>query len=943
MSPLRPPLSGAMPPVAFTRRDALRLLAAQMAVTLAGCGKPDQEIVPYVRKPERVVPGEPLRFATSLPLTGYARGVLAISIDGRPIKIEGNPLHPASLGATDVFAEAAVLSLYDPDRSRTVQHSGAIASCDMFLTALAAARERLRAHGGHGLRLLTGRITSPTLARQIDALLAHYPAAVWHAYDPADDAGRAGAELAYGRPLAVLHDIDRARRVLVLDADPLGPGPDQIRSGHGFAAGRDPGADPTGFSRWYALYATPTLTSAKTDSQLALPPHDIHNAAIAVANAFGAGLPDPLLSPPARTFVAAAAHDLQSHRGEALVIAGRTLAPETHALVHWINARLAAPLRLIEPPDHIAGRKPASLPALADALDGGDVAALAILGANPVYDAPPELAFAEKLGKARLSLHHGLYADETARRCDWHVPASHPLESWSDLRATDGTASLVQPLIKPLYDSRDAHAVLAALMGSFDASAYDLVRETWRATAGADFDSWWRQALEDGVIAGTAAPAVAAGEPTLPAVAPKAAEDTLTLVLTPDPCVWDGSYANNAWLQECPKPLTKEVWGNALGIGPADAERLGLGTGDVVRIAAGGRALTVPVLVMPGHAARLVSLTLGYGRRHAGAIGNGVGVDAYSLRLRPWLVERVALTRTQDRQEVLTTQRYVQPEGEIRELFPVLSLAALARGEGVEARAGALPSFFSTPVRGDQAWAMAIDAAACIGCNACVVACQAENNVPVIGPEEIARGRDMHWLRVDVYDHGTSAAPEPGFQPVPCMHCEKAPCEPVCPVAASVHDSEGLNLQVYNRCVGTRFCEANCPYKVRRFNFFGYADGQPYANLGADVLKAQKNPEVTVRARGVMEKCTYCIQRIARVRAAAARGENECEVVTACQSACPTGAITFGDLTRENSAVRRRKRGPRHYALLGHLDTQPRTTYLAEVRNPNPAIDGGDA
>jgi molybdopterin-containing oxidoreductase family iron-sulfur binding subunit len=927
-----------------TRRDALALLAAQLSAALAGCSKPDEEIVPYVRMPERLVPGEPLRFATTLPLAGYGTGVLAISIDGRPIKVEGNPRHPESLGATDVFAEAAVLSLYDPDRSQTVLEHDAIASWDMLLKALLPETARWRSRAGEGVRLLTGRVTSPTMMRQIDELLTQFPAARWHGYEPVDDEGaRAGAILAHGRPVQAVPQIDRARVALALDADPLGPGPDSVRSARGWISQRKPDQSDGGFSRWYVIEAAPTLTGVKADQRLALAPPDTENAAIAVANALGAGLRQPTLAADTAAFVDAAVRDLTRHRGEALVLAGRTLSGEAHALVHWINNRLDAPMRFIEPVERSPARAPASLAELAGDLDAGRVDALVVMGANPAYDAAPELRISESLGRVRFSLHCGLYRDETAELCGWHVPASHPLESWSDLRAADGTASIVQPLIRPLYGTRTAHELLAALTGRSDASSYDLVRATWSAAGGADFEGWWRRTLEDGVVADSAAKPVSLGEPRLPEIAPRAPARAIVLVLAPDASLWDGTFANNAWLQECPKPVTKEVWGNALGLAPADAQRLGLSTGDLVDVAAHGQRVTAPVIVTPGHAAHVASLTLGHGRARAGAIGNHVGVNAYTLRTAaaPWVIAGVTLAKANRQGEVLVTQNDVRIAGDMRDLYPSVSLAELRGGRTVEHQ-DAGPDLYPDVASAGPAWAMVIDTQACIGCNACVVACQAENNIPVVGPDEIARGRDMHWLRVDIYDRGTPDEPQPGFQPVPCMHCEKAPCEPVCPVAASVHDREGLNVQVYNRCIGTRFCQANCPYKVRRFNFFGYADGQEYADLGAESLKAQKNPDVTVRTRGVMEKCTYCVQRISRARRAAEREDRklgEGEVVTACQAACPTRAIAFGDLNRPGSAVRALKSGARHYALLGHLGTRPRTTYLAEVKNP--AREGG--
>ncbi|MGO4572639.1 4Fe-4S dicluster domain-containing protein [Microvirga sp. 2TAF3] len=921
------------------------MLAAQITLTLGSCSGPDEEIFPYVRMPERLTPGEPLGFATTLPLGGYGRGVVCTSVDGRPIKVEGNPLHPASLGSTDVFAEAAIFGLYDPDRSRVALHEGSIASWDMFLKALRPHIDRHRARGGDGLRLLTGRISSPTLLRQIDLVLKQFPGARWHSYEPiGNETERAGTILAFGRPVQPLARLDQARVILSLDADPLGPGPGQIQDARNWTDGRRLfGRDPAP-SRLYVIETALTLTGVKADQRFMLHPKLIHNAAIAIANSLDAGLPKPDLPEAAGRFVDACTQDFLAHHGSALVLAGRGLPPETQALIHWINAELGAPIDFIEPVDSLFGT-PEPLQDLAQVLDEGRVQTLVVIGANPAYDAPADLGFQEGLKKASFSVHMGLYTDETAAGCHWHVPQSHPLESWSDLRAIDGTASLVQPLIRPLYATRTAHELLASLLGFDDASAYDLVRETWATTGLPGFDAWWRQALHDGVLTGSTAKPVVMPRPRLPAIVPARAPEDLTVVLSPDACLWDGSFANNAWLQECPKPITKQVWGNALALGPSDAQRFGLSTGDIVHIEANGRAVTGPVIVEPGHAPGVASLTLGYGRRRAGKIGTQVGINGYEIRTSnaPWVIEGVHLTKSGGRQEILNTQNYVQLQGDVRDLYPVIRLADLAQGGTAHHKASELPSLYPPWNYESYAWGMAIDTAACIGCNACVVACQAENNVPVVGPEEIAQGRDMHWLRIDIYDHGTREYPRPGFQPVPCMHCEQAPCEPVCPVAASVHDSEGLNVQVYNRCVGTRFCEANCPYKVRRFNFFAYADGQEYGNLGAESVKAQRNPEVTVRTRGVMEKCTYCVQRISRARQTAERENRaiaEGEVVTACQAACPTRAITFGNLNSEMSAVRSARSDPRHYALLGHLGTRPRTTYLADAKNPNPSLDG---
>jgi len=581
-------------------------------------------------------------------------------------------------------------------------------------------------------------------------------------------------------------------------------------------------------------------------------------------------------------------------------------------------------------------------------LNEGQVKTLIAIECNPAYDAPADLAFKDALQKAEFRAHLSQIVDETSALCEWHLPASHALESWSDLRAPEGTASIVQPLIEPLYDTRTAHDLIAILSGQTGAKPYGLVQDTWRSHASKDaFEGWWKKVLEDGVIPGTASQPVNVGDPTLPEIKPIKATEGATLVLAADPTLWDGRYASNAWLQECPNPFTKQVWGNSLGMNKADAARLGLKNGDKVRLTRNGRQLEVPVLVREGHADGVISLALGYGRSAAGDIGTGVGVNAFAFRetLASWVLDQVKIEKLPKSEDFAIATAVTRLDAATKDLFPVLTLAGLTSAN-LKRNQESQPSLLPPSPWPGPAWGMVIDNSACIGCNACVMACQAENNIPVVGPEEIEWGRIMHWIRIDPYeqDNGPGQTRVAGFEPVPCMQCEKAPCEPVCPVAASIHDSEGLNVQVYNRCVGTRFCEANCRYKVRRFNFFGYTDGQEYKNLGAEVLHAQKNPDVSVRARGVMEKCTYCVQRISRARREAEK-ENRTirdgEVIPACAAACPTRAIHFGDLD-QNSQVRRLRSEPQHYALLGDLGTRPRTTYLARVLNPNPALEKGE-
>jgi molybdopterin-containing oxidoreductase family iron-sulfur binding subunit len=835
------------------------------------------------------------------------------------------------------------MSLYDPDRSKAVRIKVDIVTWDAFAAAAHAQMDQERARQGAGLRIVSGRITSPTLLRQIGELLKQYPQARWVRYEAvSDDAAMAGAVAAYGKPLMARPRLADAAVVLALDADPLGPGPEQIANAHSFAQRRRADAQP--FLRLYAVEPNWTLTGANADHRLPLRPELMRNVALAIAATLRGDRSQPALPQEAARFAQAAATDLANSKGRALVMAGVRQPAEVHALVHWINAQLQAPVDLLAPVDPHPQSHAEALRGFADDLDKGRVETLIVLGANPAYDTAPTLNIGENLARVAFSAHVGLHDDETGALCQWHLPLSHPLECWSDLRGVDGTASIAQPLIRPLYDSRSAHEAVALLAGDASPSGYELVRNTWAdRTIDGSFEDWWRRTLHDGVIANSAAQLTSVNAPALPDLGPAQAAQGLTLLFKPDASVWDGCYANNAWLQECPQPFTKDVWGNTVDLAPADATRLKVSDGDIVRLAQDGRTIEGPARIRVGQADGVIAVALGYGRQRAGAIGNGIGFDAYALHGADtlWQLDNVTVTATGARQAIATMQDQHRLDGEDKDLYPILSLVELAQGKRPTGHGDEDKPSLYPPVRYDTyAWAMVIDTGACIGCNACVVACQAENNVPVVGPEEAARGRDMHWLRIDSYV--VQPNQPPGFQPVPCMHCEQAPCEPVCPVAASVHDGEGLNVQVYNRCIGTRFCQANCPYKVRRFNWFGYADGQEYADLGDEVTKAANNPDVTVRARGVMEKCTYCVQRISRARRTAEKESRiiaEGEVVTACQSACPTRAIHFGDRSRQDSRVDALRREPQHYALLGHLGTRPRTTYLARLRNPNPALE----
>ena len=923
-----------------TRRRALQLLSSSMAVALARCGTPLEQIVPYVDMPERLVAGEPRRYATALPFAGYGRGVIGITVDGRPIKIEGNPSDTYNGGGTDVFAEAEILSLYDPDRSRAPQKDGIVASWEQFGSEWENAARAQIASGGAGIALVGGRMTSPTLLRMVQSLKTRFPALRQYRYEPvSDDFARAGSRQAFGRRVDVIHRIDDADVLIVLDADPLGPGPNFLHNASRFAARRGSGRP----QRIHVAESGLTLMGAMADHRISISPKRIGAIAGAIAQAMGFGSSAGALSENEMRFVRAAASDLKSGTGRGLVLAGDHQPANLHALAHFLNGQSHAPVDLIAPLDPDERDHAESFAGLVRDLKTGSISTLIVMDANPVYDSPDSGDIARPIRSVPFSVHCGVYENETADACHWHLSLSHSLETWGDLKRPDGATLLMQPLIRPLYDTRSAAEVLNLLAAGPAAPLREIVRTTWMAQIGQDFEQWWRESLTAGLIANLS-PQPLSISPAMPAMqTAQDASSAFTLTLAPSPTVWDGRYANNAWLQECPAPFTKEVWGNAVQMAPEDAKRAGISSGDGIVLRRGNVGVEAVAVVLNGQPQGTAKGFIGQGRWRAGDIGSGVGARITALAgvSLDTMIEGVSIWPNGKSGLLHTTQYYTRLEGRDEDIFPmapaeriVQRLAELRPDTG-----GIVPALPAN----EYAWAMVIDNDLCIGCNACVIACQAENNVGVVGPHEVDLGRDMHWLRIDVYELDEPDGLRRGFQPVPCMHCETAPCEPVCPVAASVHDHEGLNVQVYNRCIGTRFCESNCPYKVRRFNFFGYTKGQEYGNLGQPPVRAQRNPNVSVRGRGVMEKCTYCVQRISSARKTAEKENRmirEGEVVTACAAACPTRAIHFGNRNDANSEVAKLQDDPRHYALLGHLDTRPRTTYLAKVYHPNPQPEG---
>jgi MoCo/4Fe-4S cofactor protein with predicted Tat translocation signal len=955
----------------INRRDVLKLMAASAAMAgLSACTKlPTEKIVPYVHPPEEIVAGRPLFYATSMPQAGVATGLLVESHMGRPTKIEGNPEHPGSLGGSDIFAQASILTLYDPDRSQTVMFDGRVTSWSDFAAQMGNARTRFSVKGA-GMRLLTRTITSPTLGAQIKNLLAQYPEAKWHQYEPCGgDSAREGSRMAFGKPVNTVYRFDQADVIVSLDSDFLSSGPGHLRYAREFASRRDLSAGAASkLNRVYVAESMMTNTGAVSDHRLPLRSADIDDLARQLAVAAGVSVaPSANASPKIRSeWVSAVWRDLAAHRGSSIVIAGEQQPAFVHALAHAINAALGNVGKTVVYTESIEPNpvnQLESLRELVNDLNAGHVEFLIILGGNPVYDAPADFDFASALQKATLRVHHGLYKDETEELCHWHAPAAHYLESWSDGRAFDGTVGIIQPLIAPLYDGHSAHEVIALFTGDAAKSGHDLVRGYWqgqRPEKDKAFEAFWETSLHDGLMAGTALPAISVtprADLASQGGAQMAQSDAsaLEVVFRPDPAIGDGEFSNNSWLQELPKPITRLTWDNAAMISPNTAQQLGLTSGDYCKLRLAGREIQAGVYMVPGHADNSITLHLGYGRRLGGSVGTGPGFNAYLLRMSSgfWMSRGLQIDKTGDKYYFASTQQQytIDTEGHPaeeesnaafnRDLVRIATFDEFQKNpnfakDPAEALINGRELNMYEPYKYEgYAWGMSIDLNRCIGCNACVVACQSENNIAVVGKDQVARGRAMHWIRIDTYFRGNLESPEVYYEPLPCMQCENAPCEYVCPVGATTHSSEGLNDMTYNRCVGTRYCSNNCPYKVRRFNFYLYSD------FKTPSLYGMRNPNVTVRSRGVMEKCTYCVQRInaAKIRSEVEnRTVREGEIITACQSACPAEAIVFGNVNDPASRVSKLKAQTRNYGLLEDLNTRPRTTYLARVRNPNPEI-----
>ena len=1039
------------------RRTFLKIMGASLALAgLSGCViQPPEKIIPYIKQPEEEVPGRGLWFASAFTLGGIATPVLVRSNEGRPTKIEGNPDHPSTGGATatDIFSQASILTLYDPDRSQAPSYRSETRPWTAFVAEIRGLIEKendgIRAKKGVGVRFLTETITSPTLAAQMKQILTDFSEAKWHQFEPVNrDNARAGAIMAFGQDVHTTYDFSKADRILSLGADFLNSWPGNLRYAREYAAKRREGAESgTGnspldhaqdaraaMSRLYVIESTPTITGANADHRFAVQPSEMIRVCRSVAQGPVEDANDKLMMS-----VVTIIRDLQAYAGKSIVIAGAEEPPLVHALAHQLNSSLENVGKTVFYSDPLEANsidQTQSLRELVADIDAGKVETLIIIGGNPAYNTPVDLRLdLNRLSKVKLRAHLSLYNNETSDICQWHIPAAHYLESWGDTRAYDGTVTIVQPLIAPLYDGKTAHEMLALFSDNYDKKPYDIVKEYWRTAGGrsqgpgaggagdrtangseraqsstvnqnagrmpatrpkatpadtktsaggpgdagaptqttaaaapSDFESQWRKWLHDGFIPNTALPTKT--------VAPKSdwpsalstpntqspTPNTYEVVFRPDPSIYDGRFANNGWLQELPKPLTKITWDNVALVSPNTAKKIGClppnyeeekvgkkGYVDMATLGLGDKSIakSVPVWILPGQPDDVITIHLGYGRPLGGRLGSGLGFSAYDIRRSDalWSASGAWINKNGLRYAIATTQLQFDMLGrDILRETPVdeyLKEKDKLQGEREEQHKEthelSLYQDFDYKNQGNgYAWGMSIDLNSCVGCNACMIACQAENNIPIVGKEQVTRGRSMHWIRVDAYFKGDEHKPEgPYFQPVPCMHCENAPCEPVCPVHATAHSAEGLNDMVYNRCVGTRYCSDNCPYKVRRFNFLLFNDWE------TPTYQLMRNPDVSVRSRGVMEKCTYCVQRIQAAKIQSeleGRPVRDGEIVTACQQVCPTEAIVFGNINDPNSKVSKLKALERDYSLLGDLNTRPRTTYLSALRNPNPEI-----
>jgi len=958
----------------LSRRNFLSLIAASVALAgLEGCKKPVQKIIPYVEAEIGTIPGIPKYYASTLPFKNNALGVVIENHDERPVKVEGNEKHPTSLGKSNSFAQASTLEMYDPDRARGVKFKGKKVDWNEYLNFAKSINDG----NGKGLAVLMQESSSPTIKSIQEDFKKNLPNADWVVYESVNNENLYdGIELAFSKRLQPLYRLEKAQIIVSLGSDFLGVDDNNIYHTRKFAQNRNIVDENSTMNRLYVAESSISSTGSSADHRLNVPQHEMENLLAELAyelKQLGLKIEAKKVKSSNNLWVKAAAKDLFDGRGESIIIGGSSLSKEFHQLIALINYNLKAPIDYY-PLNMSQVSSVKNFESLCKDMKDGKINNLIILGANPVYDSPVDFDFAESLKKVKNSVHLTNIIDETSKLCSWNIAMNHYFECWGDAMTYDGHVSIVQPQIMPLFDSKSIIQVLSPIVHSKEQSAYDTVKNVWKSkiVKSGNFEREWDKVLHDGLYK----------KPIFKKVNVKPASkistavlnnysldnDKFEIVFCPSSSVYDGRYANNGWLQEIPKPITSLTWDNAALISIKVAKKLNIKNGQMLEISVGDNSINIPAFITPGQNQKSITLELGYGRKFNGRIGNEVGFNVYPLRSSDSpsfilngsikvLNETYPLASTQDHHG-LEDDKYAAPgfddlanketQSRIPELVKQSTLdyykdnpdwvqKKVEQHKPDKKRSWADHSMYNPDwdySKGPQ-WGMSIDLTSCTSCNACSIACQSENNIPVVGKQQVMNGREMHWIRIDNYFAGDPDNPEVSTQSVACVHCELAPCESVCPVAATTHSSDGVNQMTYNRCLGTRYCANNCPYKVRKFNFYNYTRDLP------EVVQMAMNPDVSIRFRGVMEKCTYCYQRISSARITA---ENEGREIkdgdfqVACQQSCPADAIKFGDINDPNSEVSKAKRRNRDYALLAHLGTAPRTTYLAKIRNQNPML-----
>lgn len=966
-----------------SRRSFLRVMGASIALAgFASCRRPVQKIMPYTRMPEDKVLGEPMFYATSMPFQDALTGLLVENNEGRPTKLEGNEEHPASSGRTNIYNQAAVLSMYDPDRSRSIRNNGNVADEDEFI-AFAAEHFSDRSRN---IAFISEANSSPTYNRLKEQALDQFTNARWVSYEPfGEENALEGTRLAFNQRLRTINHFNQANVVIALDDDFMSPQADKnsVENAVQITSRRSVQNTDDSMSRLYCVESTFSITGSYADHRLRLKTSEIEAFTYALASQLSQSIGglDPFAGVQnnftGHEWVENLASELQNNRGEGILTAGNEHKPAVHAAVAAINLALQNAGNTVtyhDVPflDSINQRE--AFQSVVNEIQNGQIDTVVLIGTNPVFNAPADLDFGSAIENADMVIQLSGYVDETSTYANWHINRAHFLETWSDGYSFSGVRSVIQPQVQPLFDGWSESEFLQVINTGEWAEGYDLVRETWNNSISSGFDYRWREILHDGLDATEnlfpqANISLSNGFTDL--ITPHLSTEDVSgieITIKPDATIYDGRFANNGWLMELPDPMTKITWDNVALMSPATAESLGIPVerhlrdkdAEVIRIDNGDRAIEIAAWIQPGHADGAITLTTGYGRSGVGRVADGVGVDTYPLRRTDTPYYQQADVSTTGRSyEIACVQDHHNMEGRdiireasMNEYRETPNFANYENIHGYE-----IPGLEEGHEKGDDhpitlfnareypdyepQWGMAIDLNACFGCGVCTIACQAENNIPVVGKREVGNRRIMHWIRTDRYYEGDTDDPKALHQPVPCMHCELAPCEQVCPVAATTHSDDGMNQMTYNRCIGTRYCSNNCPYKVRRFNFFNYS--KEYLTTGDDpeIIQMAMNPEVTVRFRGVMEKCTYCVQRVNRAKIEAKKETgspkpSDGAVKTACQQACPANAITFGDLTDPASNVSQAKQNDRNYVMLEEINVRPRTSYLAKLRNPNP-------